>query len=432
MSAATRPSGAASWEQIADLGEQLATTSSLAAQRDQIVAVTSSMLEGQVEVWLHEALFRLPDWKEPPLFPAQPPLPGMRRALQKKGIHAPARGGKAGPPVHAAVPLEDQGLVFGAVEVTRPGGPRFTKEELALLGSLARIAAVGLYASHRVQVERFRQGQLNLVGEVSAQIANVLDTDELARRVTRLIQGTFHYYYVAIFTRESGSGALHFRSSAPRKGRSRTGQSLDVETGQGLIGEVAETGEQIVCDDVRADPRYRFVDSLPETRSEVALPLKIEERVLGVLDVQSDRVKAFHPNDLLVLRALADNIARAVESARLYGDLRRRADQLTLIAEISKSLTSTLDLGELMRDAASLIHDRFGYPSVHLFSVHPNRRLIEYEAGSGKRSRALEGSLLDLDDPEGIIPWVARSGETLLANDVSVEPHYRPSPLPPR
>ena len=204
------------------------------------------------------------------------------------------------------------------------------------------------------------------------------------------------------------------------------------KSAKGLIGEVAASGERIVASDVRADDRFQFSDRLPETRSEAVIPLKIEDRILGVLDVQSNHIDAFHPNDLLLLESLADNIARAVEGARLYGDVRRRADQLSLVAEVSKSVTSTLDLRQLMTDTAQLIHDQFGFPFVHLFTVHPNRRMIEYEAGSGKRSKALEGYSIPLEDSQGLIPWVAREGQTVLANDVSKDMRYRSSPLPPK
>ncbi len=215
-----------------------------------------------------------------------------------------------------------------------------------------------------------------------------------------LIQETFNYYYVGIFTVRSGTKSLRFRSSASatRRGKKKMAIALDVEIGQGLIGEVAESGERIVASDVRADDRFQFSDRLPATRSEAVIPLKIEDRILGVLDIQSNRVNAFHPNDLLLLESLADNIARVVEGARLYGDVRRRADQLSLIAEVSKSVTSTLDLRQLMNDTAMFVHDQFGFPFVHLFTVHPNRRLIEYEAGSGIRSTALEGYSIPLDD----------------------------------
>lgn len=435
MAASTRSPDSLDWREIASLGEQLVNTNSLIAQHDRIVSMATRLLDGQAEVWLYENLFRLPDWKEKRLFPAQPRLDGMRRAIEKrKPCVVRAAKKSASKKVYAAVPIEDQGLVLGALQVTRSKGPNFQKEELEVLESLASVVAVGLYASHRAEVERFRMGQLNLVREVSAQIASVLQVDELARRVTELIQKTFNYYYVAIFTLRPGTSNLRFRSSATarHKGRKKTALALEVQIGQGLIGESAASGERIVASDVRADARYRRVASLPETRSEVVFPLKIENRVLGVLDVQSDRLAAFHPNDLLLLQALADNISRAVESARLYGDLRRRADQLTLVAEVSRSVTSTLDLDELMADTAALIHDKFSYPYVHLFTVHHNRRLIEYEAGNGKRSKSLEGYVIPLDDSQGIIPWVAREGKTVLANDITLEPLYRPSSLRPR
>ncbi len=423
------------WREIANLGEQLVNTASLLEQRNRIVSMTSRMVRGQVGVWLHENLFRLPDWNSERLFPLQPPMEGMRRALSGRKLYIKRATKKAGTrKTFAALPIEDQGIILGVLQITRSRGPNFEEEELELFKSIAGVIAVGLYASHRVEVERFRLGQLNLVREVSAQIANVLDVDELSSRVTELIQKTFNYYYVAIFTLLPGATRLRFRSSAraSSKGRIERPLALEVELGEGLIGQAAATGDRIVASDVRTDPRFRFIKPLRETRSEVVIPLKLEERVLGVLDVQSDRLNAFHPNDLLLLQALTDNITRAVEGARLYNDIRRRADQLSLVAEVSKSVTSTLELDEMMNDAAKLIHDRFGYPHVTLFTVHPNRRLIEYEAGSGTRSRALEGYTLSLDDSAGIIPWVAREGKTILANDVSKESRYRPSPLPPR
>jgi serine phosphatase RsbU (regulator of sigma subunit)/putative methionine-R-sulfoxide reductase with GAF domain len=273
--------------------------------------------------------------------------------------------------------------------------------------------------------------QLNLVREVSAQIANVMDISDLTRRVTDLIQKAFHYYYVSIFTREPGEKKLRFCSSAsaPRKGRHNEQDSLEVELGQGLIGQAAQSGERIVVEDVSADERFRFIPNLPETKSEVVVPLKLEDRVLGVMDIQSDQLHAFHPNDLLILDALAANIARAVEGAHLYSGLRRQADQLTLIAEVSEAATSTLDLSELMQTTAELILEKFGYPFVHLFTVHPNRRRIIYEAGSGARTPEMENHSIPLDAPEGLIPWVARTGKAVLANDVSQDERYVPAPF---
>ncbi len=435
MESARRAPELTDWREIANLGEQLVNTASLIAQRDRIIAMTRRITGCPVDVWLDEMLFRLPDWKAKRQFPPRPRIESMRRALARRKLYLSRPNKKNGRrKAVAAIPLEDQGFLMGVLQISRSNGPNFEKYELDLLESIAGVISVSLFASHRVEVERFRLSQLNLVGKVSAQIANVLDVDELASRITRLIQRTFNYYYVAIFTLRPTATHLRFRSSARagQKGSKQAPLALEVELGQGLIGEAAASGERIIAPDVRSDTRFRFIEALPETQSEVVIPLKIENRVLGALDVQSNQLNAFHPNDLLLLQALADNIARAVEGARLYGDVQRRADQLNLVAEVSKSVNSTLELDELMNDAAQLIHKNFGYPHVYMFSVHPNRRLIEFEAGSGTRSQALKGYSIPLDDSSGIIPWVAREGKTLVANNVLREPRYRASPLPPK
>ncbi len=418
------------WRELFGLGERILGATTFAEQRDTILETARRIFEkSQVDLWLDQEIFRLPDWVEE-VFQEKPPFELMMTALGSADL---VRGEKDGSPA-VAVSLRHEDATLGVIALRRAQGGPFRQREVDILEGLARAASVALIAWHRVTVERWRLGQLNLVRTVSAQIANQSDLDELALKVVRLIQNTFRYYYVAIFTREPNAPRLRFRASAGgatrRKGRA-TAPVLQVDLGQGLIGHVAQYGEELIANDIREEPRYRHFESLPETRSEVVLPLKVESRVLGVLDIQSDKPGAFHPYDLLVLRALADTIAVAVEGANLYGVLHRRAEQLKAVAEVSRQITSFLNLRELMQEVAQIIQHRFDYPYVHLFTVHPNRRQIHYEAGSGARSAALEGYMLNLDDPDGLVPYVARTGEMLLVNDVSTEPRYRPSPLPP-
>jgi serine phosphatase RsbU (regulator of sigma subunit)/putative methionine-R-sulfoxide reductase with GAF domain len=411
------------WRKIIQLGDQLLASSELAEQRKLIVRLAAELFDASVSLWLDERMFRLPGRDPHPIFGPQPPSEAMRRVL-KSGEHFHPRDAQA----RLAFPLKNGDLVMGVLELKRASGP-FRPKELETLDGFTGHISLSLVASHRFAVERWRIEQLTLVRRVSAQIANVLDLDMLTRRVTKLIQNTFNYYYVAIFTLEKGRQDLEFRSSAGHaRGRAKR---LKVRLGEGLIGTVAGTGEEAVTDDVGTEPRFKFVDSLPETRSEAVLPLKIEDQILGILDIQSDQLGAFHPNDLLVLRALADTIATAVNAALLYGELQTRAGHLAMVAEVSDDITSTLELEDLFNKVADLIKDRLGLPYVHLFTVHPNRRQIIYEAGSGALSASLKGFVLDLDQAEGIIPAVARSGKTILANDVSLDPHFRSSPFPP-
>ncbi len=427
MSGQARQVESPKWQQLLNLGEQLTAQPTVVAQRELIVETAARLVGGQADLWLSEALHRLPGSEELTPFPAEPPSDLMRRALNsgevEKGI-APA----------VALPLLAQDTVLGVLEISRPDGPPFSGGDLDLLNGLATQSAVALQSARQVAIERWRVEQLSLVRSVSCQVANVLDLDELSRRVTRLILNTFKYYYVALFILEPGREILHMRASAgqpdrPQPDRGELPSSLQVQLGQGIIGRVAHTGVEILANDVSREPNYRYVCALPETRSEVALPLKIESRLLGVLDVQSDQPQRFDETDLLVLRALADNIALAVEDTRLHETLRRRADQLSAVAEVGHAVASILDLDTLLDRVVKLVCKQFGYPFVHLLTVSPARRRIVYRAGSGPRGKALqeEGLICRLDDPEGIVPWVVRHGEAILINDLSRDSRHCPS-----
>lgn len=429
------------WKQFLRLGEDLLNQPTAADQRRLIAAAIRERLGAKAEVWLAHPYYPLPGEPDKKILPSAHAPELIRRAYEEREPCCQSKQGVrpawscveegAEHPNLVAVPLITQGNMLGIIQVQRK--KPFDMPDLEFLEGLASHAAMNLQISRQVAIKNWRNGQLVLVSSVSAQIANLPNLDELCQRVTDLIEGTFHYYYVAIFILNESDQALSFCACT---GRANTPDNLPhptVRIGEGIVGAVGQSGEEVLASDVRLEPRYHYVDTLPGTRSELALPLKVENRILGVLDVQSDQVDAFHETDQLVLRALADNIALAVEGTRLYETLERRAAQITAVLEVSRALTSILDLDKLLEAVVELIHRRFGYPYVHLFTVHAGRRLIFYRAGAGERSKAYRERNLTyhLDDPRGIIPWVARTGQPLLANDVSKEPHYRQDALPP-
>jgi serine phosphatase RsbU (regulator of sigma subunit)/putative methionine-R-sulfoxide reductase with GAF domain len=164
-----------------------------------------------------------------------------------------------------------------------------------------------------------------------------------------------------------------------------------------------------------------------------------EAALVGVLSVERLSGPAFESTHIDLLEGLASQAGSALQTGRQIAAERRQLRRFTTISQVSSAITSILDIDELLNTVINLIQERFGFPFVHVFSVHPGRRKIFYEAGSGERSEQLrrkpggeEEFAYDLDDPAGMIPWVARSGQMRLANDVSKEPYYRPSPLPPQ
>jgi len=455
------------WRQVLELGQEIIRLGQntpqsawgiTPEQRSLILHMTARLLSGRSALWLVDGTS--------PDVPVSPePSPGAYEAVEKSSDALsplmrqamavketlcatssqsnefwiwPA-GDEHASPYTLATPLINKcnpgwrDAILGVLQIERLDSSPFNSEQIALFEGLAFQIALTLPTSQQIAVERWRLEQLSLVRQVSAHIADVRNLDELALQVTDLIKRTFDYYYVAIFTLESGQDRLQFRASTASPHKTEDRLPLEIRLGAGIIGLVAQSGEEIIANDVRQETLFLYDEALPETRSEAALPLRIQERVLGVLDVQSDQLNDFDETDLLVLRALTDNIAVAVESTRLYNDIQERADHLAAIIEVSNAITSILDEGELLHEVSRLIQERFEYPYIHLFSVDAGRRKIIYAAGSGARSQALDemGLNYPLDDPQGIIPWVARTAKTVLANDVSIDPHYRPSPLLP-
>src|SRR5258706_3588113 len=196
MTATARSSGSWDWRQLASLGEQLRNENSLSAQRDRIVSMTSRLIDGKVDVWLQENVFRLPDWEAGRVFPAQPPKGGMRLAIKAGKLTTQKINRKTKTATRlafAAIPLEAHGVTLGALQITRAQGPAFSPEERNLLRGLAQIAAVSLFASHRAEVEQVCLMQINLGRAVSDQIANVLNMGELAKRVSEIMPMTVNY-----------------------------------------------------------------------------------------------------------------------------------------------------------------------------------------------------------------------------------------------
>jgi len=178
----------------------------------------------------------------------------------------------------------------------------------------------------RTKQERQRAEQLRTVNEVGRKISSVVKLDELLPYVGNLLRETFHYYNVNIFLMEPDSGTLALKALclSGQKGIIPVGVPLGVDE-DSIVGWVAQAGEPILANDVIEDPRYRAVDALRETKSELAVPVKIGNKVLGVLDIESIEVDAFNEADLYTAQTLADQLAVAIENARLYDETRQIA-----------------------------------------------------------------------------------------------------------
>ena len=438
MSTCSQASERPVWTRILGLVSRLTEYQSITDQHKLIVETVAQELGAQADLWLTQALWHLPAAENTHLFPPTPPTELMIRAAKARQSVSETLA-DAGGRQTIAIPLLIRNRLLGVLQVSRhdASGTGFGSDELQVLDCAADHFAVILHSTHQLAIERWRGEQLALVRQVSMQIANVLDLNQLVIHIVESIQKTFKYYHVSLFVLESDPTVLHLKASAgpmpPCIQETRSVPLNVVRIGEGIIGSVGQSGTEIVAHDICSEPRYRHVESLPDTRSEVALPLKVEDRILGVLDVQSDRPGDLHDIDLLILRTLAENISVAIDHAQLVQRLQRRADEASVIARVNQAAATILDENMLLDQVVSLIHQQLDCAFVHVLIIDPVQGQIVYRAGSGHTRLLAQKNVfaLALDSDQDIIAWVAAHGETVLENETRSDPRFRPSPIRP-
>lgn len=168
-----------------------------------------------------------------------------------------------------------------------------------------------------------RAQELQVVSEVARAVSTEVNLEELLELVTNVVSHRFGFYHVGVFLIDPVEKAAVLRASNSLGGRRMVARKHSLPIGQvGIVGHVAASGEARIALDVGEDATFFNNPDLPETRSEMALPLSVRGQIIGVLDVQSTQSGAFTPADVETLNILADQVAIAIENARLLADTR--------------------------------------------------------------------------------------------------------------
>lgn len=241
------------------------------------------------------------------------------------------------------VPLVARDQAIGALAIQSFQPNRFAENHVRLLSIIGNQAAAAIYNTRLLEQERRRAGHLQLIGEVGQQIAAILDLDTLFHQTVELMRATFGYMFVAICVREENSNRIIFEGATHAELHNQ-----HVHVGQGIIGWVVENGEILNVPDVTRDERYWPLAALPQTHSELAVPLIFGEDVIGAIDVESDQTAAFDDEDIYTLRTLADQIAVAIHEARLYAAEREQAWISTALLQVAEATGHATSLEEVL------------------------------------------------------------------------------------
>ncbi|MDE3087999.1 MAG: GAF domain-containing protein [Chloroflexota bacterium] len=251
------------------------------------------------------------------------------RALLAAGTHLGLY-----PQAVLCAPVRSGGETIGVIVLDNFKSPQgFTQEDLQLLEAMANRVALAIRNAQLYEREQHRAAQLAIVNELGHRVTSILDMDQLALTLVRLIRDKFGYRYVHLFINDPLQRAAVLRAGAAPVDTQPVPVNLALQFNQGIVGWVAAHGEAITANDVSQEPRFVYHPAVADTRAELAVPLGAGGRVIGVLDIQSEQLDAFDQSDVSTLETLAGQLAIAIENARLYGKMEDQAhrDSLTQV-----------------------------------------------------------------------------------------------------
>lgn len=339
---------------------------------------------------------------------------------------ATAMGAKiAGKPAQSwmGVPLIAQGEAIGAIIVQDLEKEHaFDEEDLQFVRAVAGQVSSTIYNIRVLEESRRIALQFETAAEITRDISSSLDLDELLKKATDLIRSRFEFDHAAVFLKDVSGEFAVIREATGEAGAQmkRSGHKLGVGS-KSIVGFVAGNGEVLVVNDTARDATYYANPLLEDIRSEVAIPLKIGDRIVGVLDVQSKKAYGFSGDNLLILQNLADQLAIAVVNSELFAETQEHLAQHRLLHHITTTAASGTTLDEALQSAVNGLQVTLGGDRVAILLADREKRVLQVRALIGFAEDVFD---LRINVGSGITGWAAAHRRSLRVNNVLEDPRY--------
>jgi sigma-B regulation protein RsbU (phosphoserine phosphatase) len=257
-----------------------------------------------------------------------------------------------------------------------------------------------------------------LLLEVADVVNTTLDLDTTLERVAELVRKVIDYeiFAILLLNEKTQELRIRFQSGYPKE----VAERLRIKLGEGVTGRAAQNREAVLVNDVRQENDY--IDILPNVRSELAIPLIVKNRVIGVIDIEAPQANYFNPEHKRLLTLIASRMAIGIENARLYTRTNRQARTLMLLNEISRDLTSILNLDELFKRIAELLKRLIDFQMFSILLVDSTGEKLQHRFAV----RFKENIQLKHDIPlgKGLVGYAAQHKQAVLVPDVARDPRY--------
>lgn len=339
---------------------------------------------------------------------------------------ATAMGAKiAGKPAQSwmGVPLLAQGDPIGAIIVQDLELEHaFDEADLQFITLVANRVSTSIHNIRVLDESRKTAVQFETAAEIARDISSSLNLDELLKKATDLIRSRFDFYHAAIFLKDLPGEFVVIREATGDAGAQmkRAGHKLGVGS-KSVVGYVAGNGEPLIVNDTTRDATYYSNPLLPETRAEAAIPLKVGERIVGVLDVQSKQPFSFGEESLRTLQILADQLAIAVVNSELFAETQEHLAQHRLLHHITTTAASGTTLEEALQSAVNGLQVTLGGDRVSIMLADREKKTLQVRASIGYSDDVYE---LHIPIGSGITGWAAAHRRTLRINNVQEDTRY--------
>ncbi len=219
---------------------------------------------------------------------------------------------------------------------------------------------------------RERAELLDFLLEVSRSQSETLDLDRLLGNVAEIIKDVIPYELFAILLFNDKTRTLRMRYSIGH--RDEVAKNLVIRVGEGITGSAAATRQPILVEDVRTDSRY--LNALDAVRAELAVPMLVRGKLVGIIDLQATHLKAFSEPDQSLLVLIASRVGIAIDNARLYRRVERQNRTLRVLAHVSQEFSSILDIDELLTKIALTIRALINFDAFSIFLVDDERKIL--------------------------------------------------------
>jgi phosphoserine phosphatase RsbU/P len=259
---------------------------------------------------------------------------------------------------------------------------------------------------------------LGTLAEIGEEVNASLNLDEVLAHTAVLIKRHIDYELFGVLLVDAEGLYLYHRFAIGYP--VGLAENLRIPIGQGITGTAAATGHSVRVSDVSVDPRY--INAIESVRSELAVPLMLRGKCIGVLDIQSQQPDYFTKDQQRILTMLASRLAVAIENARLFQQVSNQAETLLVLNEVSREMSSILDVEELLRRAAELVKRVIDYQILSLMLYDEEQKIFRHRIDV-KHGQRVQGKLR-VAATEGIVGAAATLREPVIVPDVTADPRY--------